>query len=152
MKRWLSIERHFKPMMKISIPLLLTAAMLSFALALPANAARWVPSGADPWLWIDLDSRTTRDGVTYYVEAHSAQSGVPPDVAGTLSSIAPELSDGVNCTTGQIYRHSITNYDEWMEAGEAEDYSVQPIYAWIDETARVSADRKAAIRSVVCGQ
>ncbi len=138
-------------MMRASIRNVLPAILMMFALAAPAHAAQWVAT-SDSWFWIDLDSRTTQAGVTYYAEVHSAQGGVSPDVGGIAGGLTPELNHGINCTTGQVYSHIMTNNDEWMKSLDDENSTVEPQYAWVERTAETRAEALAETKRIICNR
>ena len=123
-------------------------ALVAIALSAPVTAATWVAT-SDPWFWIDIDSRETKDGVTYFVQAHSAASGLAPDVSGTYSGATPEADHGFNCATSQVFSRTITNAHEWVDDKTG---TVEPIYAWLDETSHVQSERIAELKHIICDQ
>ena len=93
------------------------------AFAAPAWATRWAVT-KDPWIWVDLDSVQVKDGISYYATEHSSGAGIAPDDATPSSQ--RELSNAVNCATGEAWLRRFLNLDAYY----ADREHVVPQYQW----------------------
>ena len=122
---------------------LIVAAMIT--LVLPAQGAQWEQAG-DPAYWIDLDSVTTKEGLTYFATVHLPAAEVRADGKADLSGVTPELNGAFNCATEAFFGRSIVNHEAYFQD---RTHTVKAQYEWL--TVVINAEQRAAIKRLVCG-
>jgi hypothetical protein len=120
-------------------------AMAMVGVALPAQASRWEQAG-DPAFWIDLDSVTTKEGLTYFATVHLPAAEVPTQGRPDLSGVTPELNAAFNCATEEFLGRSIVNHEAYFQD---RTHTVKAQYEWLAVV--INAEQRAAIKRLVCG-
>ncbi len=132
-------------MRRIIAAVLLAGPGLAFS-ALSCAAAQWVDVFGSGMIWLDLDSISQKNGLTYFTLVNGPATGGPPGL--DVKSDKSDPTDAINCKTREYYHHDILNLMKIAQGKETE-----PRYQWAKHPDMYPyPDQREALRVHACGK